>query len=84
MVFHRAEKDVVAAIGGKHPVPLKALRAFERVSVAAGATATVKFDLSDSDLMLVNESGEKTLYKGHHSFIFSNGNGQESTQTVQV
>jgi beta-glucosidase-like glycosyl hydrolase len=84
MVFHRAESDVVNSIGGKHPVPLKALRAFERVHVAAGATGTVSFSLTDDALMLVDENGEKQKYKGHHSFLFTNGNGQLITETVQV
>jgi hypothetical protein len=36
MVFHRPSPDIIARIGGAHPVPLSSLVAFERFAVTGG------------------------------------------------
>jgi hypothetical protein len=58
-VYHSAGSAIRSA--AKHPVPLKSLVDFERVSVAKGSSATLKFSLPDNSLMLVNDAGDKIL-----------------------
>eukprot|EP00051_Salpingoeca_urceolata_P002175 m.47862 g.47862 ORF g.47862 m.47862 type:complete len:851 (-) comp11951_c0_seq1:94-2646(-) len=70
-VYHAAGADVRAK--AKHPVPIKSLVAFERMTVAASSSATVKFDLSQTVLELINEDGKETLYTGSHDILISNG-----------
>lgn len=78
-VYHRAV-DI-----GKvdHPLPLRALVDFERVSVAAGGQVEVKFELGPESLQLINGKGERTLYPGKHELIFSRGSTDDE-QTIAV
>jgi hypothetical protein len=79
MLYHAAGADVRAAAARAsppHPVPRKALVDFARVSVAAGATATVEFALSEASFLLVNGDGDRTLYHGARVLELSNGAGQ--------
>ena len=69
MVYHRAGDDVRAVVGGAHPVPLRSLRDFARLSdlVPGAATATASaFAFGPADLALVNATGAKILYPGTH------------------
>ena len=69
----------------KHPVPLRSLIGFQRVSVAASnGSVTVQFELSLDDLELINETGEPRLYSGQHSIIVSRGHGAEAVFNVTV
>ena len=83
-VYHAAGADVIAEVAGRHPVPRKALVAFERVHVAAGASSTVSFELGRRALELVNAAGERQLYRGTHLLIFSRGVGADVQIEVQV
>ena len=56
MVFHSYGGDV------DHPKPIKALRAFERVTVGAGEKVNVDFTLEEDDFKIVNGDGDKVLY----------------------
>jgi len=82
MVFHRAGSDVRAQ--ANHPVPLKSLVAFERVTVQPGQLRKIQFSLSEDTLLLVNKDGNKHLYKGHHSLIFSRGVGKDSSFNITL
>lgn len=82
MVFHAAGDAVRAA--APHPVPLRRLVGFERVTVAPGGAATAAFALGEDALKLVNQAGDRVLYKGEHHLIFSRGNGADVTFSVQV
>jgi hypothetical protein len=82
MAYHQAGDDVRAA--AHHPVPLRALVQFERVSLDARATATVRFRLTSDDLMLVDERGDDRLYHGHHTLVFSRGHGKEVAVEIVV
>ena len=79
-VFHRPTAAIIGRVAGSHPLPLRALVEFERVSVAAGAVGSVHFDIADSEAFaFVNEDGASVIYPGLHFLDVSNGNGQNTT-----
>jgi beta-glucosidase len=57
--------------------PLRALRAFQRVHLAAGASQKVKFELSPRDMSMVTEAGEPIVAEG--AYTVSVGGGQPNT-----
>jgi beta-glucosidase len=61
--------------------PLRALRAFERVHLEAGASQKVRFELKPRDLSMVTEAGEPIIAEGKYEI--SVGGGQPDTG-VQV
>ena len=54
--------------------PLKALKGFQRISLKAGESKIVSFNLSPADLSIVNENGESHEIKG--KVMISIGGGQ--------
>ncbi len=56
--------------------PLRALKGFQRIALKAGESKLVKFQLSATDLSLVNEKGELKQSKG--KVMVSVGGGQPS------
>ena len=84
MVFDKLSDGVRAAVGKRHPVPIKRLVDFERVSLAAGASTTVEFFFSVGNLAITTADGTKKLYSGVHELSFSRGNGADSTAPVTV
>ena len=62
----------------KHPVPMRSLVDFQRVTVAPGQSQKVHFVIEPSSLSLTDENGEPRLYKGTHTFVASRGHGTES------
>jgi beta-glucosidase len=83
-VFDALSSAIRAAVGTSHAVPFKRLVDFERVSLAAGATATLRFDIPKNRLSLTTASGHKKLYLGPHNLIFSRGNGPDVSVAVHV
>jgi len=57
--------------------PLRALRGFTRVHIAAGETAHVRLNLNKRDLSLVDEAGNRIVAPG--SYTLSVGGGQPGT-----
>ncbi len=57
--------------------PLRALRGFTRVHLAAGATQQVRFTLDPRDLSIVDESGTRVIAPG--SYRLTVGGGQPGT-----
>ena len=57
--------------------PMRALRGFTRVHIAAGKTAHVRLTLSPRDLSYVNEAGDRVIAPG--SYTLSIGGGQPGT-----
>ncbi len=57
--------------------PLRALRGFVRIHLAAGAQQHVHLDLSSRDLSMVNESGDRVIAAGDYGI--SIGGGQPAT-----
>lgn len=73
MIFHSASSDIRAKVS--HPVPIKSLIDFERVSVATGSNVSIRFELSLAAAKLVNAQGDRVLYPGARRFVLSTGAG---------
>ena len=82
MVFHRAGDDVRAR--ATHPVPVRSLVQFQRVSLRAGAGVTVVLEVGLEQAKVVDEKGDRVLYPGRHSFIVTRGHGQDFVDTFEV
>jgi hypothetical protein len=81
MLFHAAGTDVRAV--ANHPVPIRSLIDFDRVSVPSGGTATVEFHVDQKSLELIDENGEPRIYPGEHQLIASRGHGAAVNFTVK-
>jgi beta-glucosidase len=78
MAFHAAGPGIrYAAAEAGHPVPLKSLVGFDRVSVAAGRSVVCVLELGMDSLLLVNGEGDRVLYRGERSILVSDGAGQQ-------
>lgn len=82
MLYHSAGSDVRAI--AKHPVPIRSLIDFDRVSVPSGGTAIVEFRVDQKSLELVDENGEPRVYHGQHQLIASRGHGVAVNFTVTL
>jgi hypothetical protein len=84
LAFHSAGEAIRRSVAGRHPVPRKSLIGFERISVVAGGSGTVSFSFGAHSLMLVNANGNRTLYPGKRTLIFSNGAGSGNNISITV
>jgi xylan 1,4-beta-xylosidase len=88
MVFHRPGDDVVARIGGAHPVPLASLRDFGRAALpAAGGGGGVPFTWSlpaATALALTDGTGASVLYAGTHYLDVWDGGANNVTIAVEL
>jgi len=83
MMFHSAGADIRKVIA--HPAPIKSLRNFERVRVAAGSSETVTFAVEQADLMMTDEKGNSVLLKGtHHIIVNNDGVGKQFVFDIVV
>ncbi len=68
--------------------PLRALRAFKRVHLDAGASQTVKLELQPRDMSMVTEAGEPIVAEGEYEVSVGGGQphtvAQVLTKTFQV
>ena len=80
ILYKRLRSHHVTAAAGKHPVPLKSLVDFSRVSVKRGATVTVTFELSEDAFALVDETGARVVVKGSRSVMFDLGDGAQPVE----
>jgi beta-glucosidase len=62
--------------------PLRALRGFKRVHLAAGASQKVRFELHPRDMSMVTEAGEPVVAEG--AYTISVGGGQPGTGAPAV
>ena len=62
--------------------PLRALRGFERVHLAAGASQKVHFELKNRDLSMVTEAGEPVISAGEYSLSVGGGQPGTSAKTL--
>ena len=62
--------------------PLRALRGFKRLHLAAGESQKVRFELKEGDLSVVNEAGDPIIPAGRYSV--SVGGGQPNTGAPSV
>ena len=85
MVYHVAGAAVRAVATKTHPVPLRSLVGFERVTLDPGTTQTIHFrPFERKSFELVNADGNRTLYSGEHSLVFSRGHGAEVAINVTL
>ena len=84
MVFDTLSNAIRKAAAAEHPVPIKRLVNFGRVSVDAGATATLIFNINPAAPELTTADGSKKSYPGVHNLVFSRGNGADVTIAVDV
>lgn len=82
LVYHSAGSEIRAA--ARHPVPLKALVAFDRIHLDGGSSTAVEFSLEKSAFELVNEAGAKVLYRGSRKIIISRGNGRDVALQISI
>ena len=79
----KVEGDEVVQLYLKFPdvkgAPLIALRGFQRIHLAPGASQKVHFDLKDRDLVMVTEDGNPIVAQG--DYTISIGGGQPNTGT---
>jgi beta-glucosidase len=62
--------------------PIRALRGFQRIHLAAGASQKVHFDLKDRDLSMVTEAGDPVIAAGDYTISVGGGQPDTSAQTL--
>jgi beta-glucosidase len=62
--------------------PLRALRAFQRIHLAAGASEKVRFELSSRDLGMVTEDGVPIVAEGKYTVTVGGGEPGSGVQTI--
>jgi hypothetical protein len=62
--------------------PLRALRAFQRIHLEAGASQSVRFELQPRDLSMVTEAGESTIPEGDYTISVGGGQPHASVQVL--
>ena len=80
MAFQRPSPAARAL--SKHPLPIKRLIDFGRVTIPAGGTATVAFEVTASRLAMATDAGATRLYPGPHEIELWRGNGAAETVTL--
>ena len=85
LIYHRPSAAIVAHVAGAHPLPLRALVGFDRVSIPAGGVSSLAFDLPLTEALgFVDATGATVLYPGEHLLDVSNGNGANITLVVTL
>jgi hypothetical protein len=84
MVYDSLSDAIRTTVGSAHPLPIKRLLDFQRVSLATGTSATLTFAITAKMLQLTTADGSKKSYTGMHNLIFSRGNGNDQTVPVTV
>jgi beta-glucosidase len=62
--------------------PLRALRAFQRIHLEAGASQNVRFNLSPRDLSMVSEAGEPIVPEGEYTISVGGGQPHSGAKIV--
>jgi beta-glucosidase len=62
--------------------PLRALRAFQRVHLEAGASQQVRFELQPRDMSMVTEAGEPIVAEGRYEVSVGGGQPHTGVQTL--
>ena len=82
MVYHRVSDDIRKSV--THPVPLRRLVDFNRVSLASGSAQPITFAITQNYFVLTNNEGQDVIYPGVHLFDITRGVGASTTFTVTV
>ncbi len=70
-VYHTVGEEIRSK--ANHPIAIKQLVEFERVSVAKGADVDVEISLTNDSFELVNEHGVSVVYPGEHTIMLERG-----------
>jgi len=62
--------------------PIRALRGFQRIHLAPGASQVIRFHLKRRDLSMVTQAGDRIIPQG--GYTVSVGGGQPGTQAPSV
>jgi beta-glucosidase len=62
--------------------PVRALRGFQRIHLAAGESQKVRFELKDRDLSMVSEAGDPMIAEGQYKVSVGGGQPNTSAPTV--
>jgi len=81
-VYHTVSDEIRQKVN--HPVPIRKLIEFERVSLAKGASTSVTFSVPRTRLAVTNTDGDYALYKGSHTITFSRGTGRSTDTSLIV
>ena len=73
-----------SSLGPNVPIEAKKLFGFQRVSVPAGGSAEVSFELTPAHLAMVDEDGHTGLHTGDFEVVFSRGHGEELVAQAAV
>jgi beta-glucosidase len=65
------------SLGEMVPIEQKKLFGFQRVTVPAGSSADLSFELTPAHLAMVDENGHTGLHNGEFEVVFSRGHGKE-------
>lgn len=74
----------VSAPGAGNTAPLQQLAAFQRLSLAPGASREVVFDIAPQQLMTVGNDGESRLTRGEYTFTVGNAAPSPRSQELGV
>lgn len=75
--------ELKSSLGGA-PVELKKLFGFQRVTLSAGASKTLSFDLDAEHLAMVDSTGRTMLLNADFEVVFSRGHGEELVAEASV
>jgi len=82
MMFHSAQEDVRSQ--AKHPVPLRSLVNFDRISLDSKETVETTFSVDLDTIRLIDENGALRKYNGTHQIILTRGHGEDVVFDVFV
>ena len=64
--------------------PIRALRAFSRINVAAGQSRHMQFTLDPRDLSVVNEAGDRIIAPGEYQLSVGGGQPGAGIKTINT
>ena len=83
IVYHAVSDAIRKMVGGKHPVPLKDVVEFARVTLQPGASQLISFTLdTDKAFGITTADGSRQVYAGEHDVIFSVSSGNSIVKVV--
>jgi len=83
MVYHAVGAELRKSL--QHPAPQRALIDFARVSVPVGGVVSIPFEVTEAEMKLVNNTGDRVLYKGEHVLeVSADGAGAPGSQAIKV
>jgi len=74
-VYHSVSTDIAKQCD--HPVPIKRLVEFERISIEPNENVKITFNIPLTSMRLTTNSGKRVIYPGKHFLTFSRGHGTD-------